>query len=433
MNQLKKTNLLSIALAMLVAVMMISCDEFRDDASPEGEELLTLDVDRQIRAGGSILFDLSKVTNTNKTVEFSISQSPTKGDLSFLNPTLLKYQGLQNFNEGKDLFVVEILDGQQVLDEDTIVVEIIKGDSIGCFAGAQSDLFQVYANEPDTFNVLTNDGICPEKLDSVGFSYEQIKNGKLTLVNDGKFVYEPNPKFVGSDSFVYTLYLIDEESNVYESMAQATIFVQELDSQNVCVDKVWPNIFEHYTFPLQETYPIQIQYPDPACSLPPVTTSIIGVSNGSALLVENDIVIVYQPEAPVDSLETIEYQLTFEDGSQFTRTISMTFTSDRPCEDQFYALEDTLTFQGYPIEVADRTFDPVDNDFICADINYYEMFISSQPEFGKLTVNENREVEYEYSLEDVFGETIVSDAEYTLCIGNVCDKGKIHLRVEIAD
>jgi len=69
---------------------------------------------------------------------------------------------------------------------------------------ANDDSIATYRDKPISFDVLANDSDVEDGKPTIK-SYTQPTNGTLLLDSNGSFIYTPNSKFVGDDSFRYTV------------------------------------------------------------------------------------------------------------------------------------------------------------------------------------------------------------------------------------
>ena len=123
----------------------------------------------------------------------------TSGVVELARPNLLRYTPNSNFN-GVDQVSYTIVDTKGA--ESTALVTI-NVESVNDLPVAKSDQVIVIMDIAKEFDLLANDsglgdGVTIELISNVS-------NGKLVSQSDGKFVYTPNPSFIGEDYFTYQL------------------------------------------------------------------------------------------------------------------------------------------------------------------------------------------------------------------------------------
>ncbi|MFW9968042.1 MAG: Ig-like domain-containing protein, partial [Candidatus Thorarchaeota archaeon] len=154
---------------------------------------------------------------------------PTHGSLSLNADGSFTYTPDPNWY-GTDSFAYEVSDGE--LTDNAIV--IITVNSVNDAPVAKAD---AYTTDEDVPLNIPAPGILGTDSDIEGSILEallltDVSHGILTLFADGSFVYEPNPDFFGIDSFAYTAFDGELESNV----ATVTITVTAVNDAPVAVD-----------------------------------------------------------------------------------------------------------------------------------------------------------------------------------------------------
>ncbi|MCK9495394.1 MAG: Ig-like domain-containing protein, partial [Dehalococcoidia bacterium] len=99
---------------------------------------------------------------------------------------------------GTDTFTYSVSDGQGGSASATVTV-MVSG-----IAGAQPDNVTVTTGEAVTFNAVANDVIA-EGLTAALTSVDDPANGTAVLLDESTIEYTPDPGFVGTDSFLYTI------------------------------------------------------------------------------------------------------------------------------------------------------------------------------------------------------------------------------------
>ena len=106
--------------------------------------------------------------------------------------------------EGEDSFTYTICDDQtpQLCDTATVTIQVIPDN--GNITVANDDAYTTAIDTDVSGNVTDNDND-PEGDDFTVTSNTDPANGSVTVNPDGTFTYTPNPGFVGTDQFTYTI------------------------------------------------------------------------------------------------------------------------------------------------------------------------------------------------------------------------------------
>jgi large repetitive protein len=118
------------------------------------------------------------------------------------------YTPAANYN-GPDSFIYTVSDIHGAKDTATVTLNIAPVQDAPI---ARDDAFSGVHSKPISGNVLANDTDADnDPLTAVAATITTAAGGLVTLLADGNFTYVPNPKFVGVDSFDYTV--LDGQGN----------------------------------------------------------------------------------------------------------------------------------------------------------------------------------------------------------------------------
>ncbi|MGY5862600.1 MAG: Ig-like domain-containing protein, partial [Candidatus Thorarchaeota archaeon] len=131
---------------------------------------------------------------------------------------------------GIDSFMYHVSDGE-LYDEGPVTIEVT---SVNDAPVAEDD---VYFTDEDVPLGVSSPGVLENDYDVEGSYLEahlvtDASNGILTFFSDGSFAYEPYPEFYGTDSFSYTAFDGEFDSNI----ATVTIAINSVNDAPVAVD-----------------------------------------------------------------------------------------------------------------------------------------------------------------------------------------------------
>jgi len=409
-----------------------SCDDYEDDLQLEDEQLLQIASERQVTPGGSILFDLKQSSYSTESVTFGIVTTAEKGELAFIGDGFLKYAANPDFTSGQDFFSLSIESNGEILDIDTIGIEAVSDTSmVDCFNGAISDYYRIDSDKSEfVFNPLKNDGLCQDEIQDIAIEVEQPALGSVVVGTPDSLIYRLPDAQVGIVEFMYTTMITDLEEKVYESAALITLELVDVpDSSKVGCD-IWPSLALQFQSPFQSSYEFQVEFPDPACTVPAYSKVISSVSEGLAVFDEQQVNIIYTPEASPDSVVLIDYQIIFEDNSFLDRRITLLFDDEAQEEECVNLLDDNYVFDrkiNTAEEVFSWIFDPVANDDYCESQDDFLLNIVKEPEAGVLQLNSDQTFTF-------FSESAIDSAQnvtaaYEFCLEQQCDTARIYFTV----
>lgn len=225
-KKMKKVN--QVIKIVLAISLVYGCDTLEQDAIPDEQKTLQFQENVTTLSNTSVIFDLRKHFKTAGEGTFRAKTHPSRGNLSFMAQHFLKYTPNSSFTSGQDFFVVEAVGPNQfIMALDTVNITVVSDTSdIPCFNGALSDYVTTSVNKPVTFNVIKNDGYCKDETTGavVDIIYAPL-HGQLSLIDLFVYQYIPNTDFVGIDTVIYSLELIDLTGNSHFSSAVVSINV----------------------------------------------------------------------------------------------------------------------------------------------------------------------------------------------------------------
>lgn len=404
---------------VFATLLLAACDSFQEDLAPKGEDELILRPTVSALPNTSLYIDLKKTLQTSEVVKFELIVMPSKGQASITDESVLHYVPNQDFISGEDFLTIELINQSGVVvDSDSLFISMsASADSLPCFNGALSDYYYTEENSSLTFNPLSNDGYCPEQpsgaiLDII----EDPEHGEVQQVELFTYSYTPEAGFIGSDSFMYELTLVDDEGSEYYSLAMVTIEVKEAYSH--CDSLVSPFTYhiENHSEPF---HIIEAFRPDPFCgSYNDYTITVLEVASGKAEVVD-DHYIKYTPGS--DTIDFINYKIALPTKTLYNE-IMITFGEQRCLEafDDWYELEvlDSIGTSRDPYRLGVTS-----NDVICGE---YSLEILEQGSIGVAEVSGGL---VSYYADEEFAGTMETRFKYEVCSSGACDQAWVNLTV----
>ena len=203
---------------------------------------------------------------------------------------------------------------------------------------AVDDTANTVAATPVTINVLANDDTGANSggvVDSVTVSGSP-SNGNA-VVSGNSIIYSPNPGFVGTDTFIYTL-------SVVFNTASAPFFQQDTAIVTVTVSPPRPNAVDDTASTLLGT-PVTVNVLANDTGIQLTVAQVTTPANGSAVISGN--AVTYTPNAGFTGTDTFTYTIADSFEETDTATVTVTVSPPRP-----NAVNDTTsTPSGTPVTV----------------------------------------------------------------------------------
>lgn len=439
-----KNFLRSLSIAFAVGVFFSGCDEFLEDAVPQGDDILKLEAEKYTLPGTPIYFNLEWLFEYDDVVSYDIELDPSRGEIYFMDRYLMVYHPDKSFTEGSDLFSVRLLDKDSaVLDIDSVSVAMVQSlDDLPCFNGALPDFFELDEKEEEKeenkvdklyLDILANDGICFDQISGYEIKILDDEGNKIELKNDSIIFspsYEENKEY---ESFFYHLIQYDEEGNEHKSVAKVIISYEGKDDDDDDKDceEVFPNKSYELEKPLNSEYAFKIYYPEEECETGDWTAVVRDVYNGTASFSEVEMKILFSPGNEDDSVSNIYYDILLGEDT-LSRSISIFYYDDDKDDDEecieayddeyyYYAGIDSTGNPAPPFY-----FYPGDNDEKCTDD--YKITILELPDVGEVEVIDGKKIKFEV-FEEFAGPREVK-MEYEICGEGECDDAYVYITVE---
>lgn len=173
-----------------------------------------------------MVITLAGVDTFPGTLTYIVTSEPLHGTLSGSVPTLTHTPALNYF--GTDSFTFKVSDG---LVESTAAIVSITVTPVNDEPNAVDDFYSV--DEDGTLSVaapgvMLNDVDFDPDIMTVTLITD-VTNGVLTLLADGSFVYQPDPNFNGTDTFIYELVTYPGILSEWTDQALVTITINPVN------------------------------------------------------------------------------------------------------------------------------------------------------------------------------------------------------------
>ncbi len=295
----------------------------------------------------------------------SIVTQPGNGTVTFTADGTVIYTPNPGFF-GTDTFVYQISDGHGGTDTATVTIKVDDSSPT-----AVSDSAVTLPDTPVAISVLSNDSD-PDGDPLTVTGITKPNNGTVVLNADGTVTYTPNPGFIGTDTFTYTI--TDPDGNT-DTAVVTVVIAPEIP---YCIDDM-------ATTPSNTpvTVPVLNNDTDPDGDLLTVT-HITQPANGTAVL-NADGTVTYTPNPGFRGVETFTYTACDNDGNCDIASVTITVKNAPPNAED----DSTATPPNTPVSIPVLTNDSdPNNDPLIIDT------IVTQPVNGTVTFTEDGTVIY---------------------------------------
>jgi gliding motility-associated-like protein len=158
----------------------------------------------QTVSGNVLINDV--IADKKPSVRLNPSFQPRCGTVTIAPNGRYTYTANSQGNCILDSFVYTVCNSSNQCINEWVYINIIQSDNRDPFPNANPDFYTTYVNRPVSGNVLNND-ISPNgsTLTVNTTPAGRPSNGAVVLNANGTFTYTPNPGFVGTDRFWYTV------------------------------------------------------------------------------------------------------------------------------------------------------------------------------------------------------------------------------------
>jgi VCBS repeat-containing protein len=276
---------------------------------------------------------------------------------------------------GTDTFTYKAYDGQYYSNIATVTIDVT---SVNDPPIANNDSYSTPENTQLSVGapgVLENDVDIdgPGALTSVLVS--DVSHGTLTLNSDGSFVYDPDPGYIGTDSFTYQAY----DGEDYSNIATVTITIYEAND---------PPVAEDDSYETNEDTQLSVDAPgvlgndyDPDSGPSALTCVLVSDVSHGTLTLNADGSFVYNPDKDYYGEDSFTYQAY--DGQDYSN-VATVYISIFGVNDPPVAVDDTAeTVADTPVEI-----DVTANDYdIDGTIDKSTVTIVTDPSHGTTSVD----------------------------------------------
>jgi len=397
---------------VLLLFTLNACDFEQQDYAPEP----VIDLDPGVktvttRPQSILLINILQDINFNQPVKLSFTQMPSRGQAQFIDLGLIQYQTDDTFISGQDQFSYQIASASnQILMQDTVLINMAgESDTLSC--GAYYDYQKTETDKEVVIDVLANDVLCSETMDSVVLKISKSPTNGSAVIKNNQVVYLPSPGFIGLDPLIYEICPGDLEGDCY----YATVDL-EVISSGCEIDLVPDSI--HYYYNFSDTIKYNLLANDLICDSINVTLELENVPAGNMAYISNQ-QLMYYPEQTDFEMIQFNYKVCNQNHPCHSEVIIITFadsTEAAACEvklqDDIYDLRSDSSMQAsYDLQI-------LSNDLICSD--EYILQIPKSPAAGNVIIHSNY---LEFKPEENQAGKVVFN--YQLCLDNFCYTGEI--------
>ncbi|UMB53397.1 Ig-like domain-containing protein [Lutibacter sp. A64] len=288
---------------------------------------------------------------------------------------------------------------------------------------AINDINNTFVDVPVDGNVLTNDFDLEGNAQEVTLNTEPT-SGRVVVSTDGSYTYTPDPGFIGTDTFSYTIC----DDGIPEACDSATVTVEVLEDPYADINEVVAN---NDTATTEEDQPVEgnllsNDFDPEGDELIVNETPVTGPTNGSVTIDPNG-TFVYTPNPGFEGEDTFVYEVC-DDGTPSVcdeATVTIIVNPDNGVNDT-YANDDA--YNGNPNK--DITGSLLDND---TDPEGYVLEVVTlisgvDPSEGALTLRSDGT----FTFIPARGFKGATSFVYEVCDGDTpqaCDKATVYLTV----
>jgi CshA-type fibril repeat protein len=323
---------------------------------------------------------------------------PEHGTLTDNGDGTLTYTPDPGFT-GDDTFTYTIEDEDG--NTDTAVVMVVVKEDVP--RGVDNTVI-TQGGQPITVDILSDDVDPNDDLLTVK-GITDPANGTADYNDDGTVTYTPDPGFIGTETFTYTV--CDAEENC------------DIAAITVTVENTPPSPLNDYASTLVNT-PVSIPVLDNDKDINGDPLNLVGISTPPAngtVTINPDGTVTYTPNEGFEGTDTFTYLVEDDKGGITVATVTVTVSDEVPAaqDDTASARPETPT----KIEVLKNDTDPNDDPLTVKDV--------TDPPHGSVLINEDGTVTYTPDPGFIGTDTFT----YTVCDDNGhCDTADVTVTVE---
>lgn len=354
----------------------------------------------------SLTLNATDIEDADSTLIWSIASQGGHGTASASTPgasSTINYTPNANYN-GTDSFVVQVADGNGGTDTITVNVNIAPQNDDPT---ANDDSYIVdEQSSGNVLNVLANDSILPDSGETLSITAVGTPDNGGTAINNGtNIAYTPDPAFIGTEMFTYTI----SDGNGGTDTATVTVTVQDVNFPPVITEgtSVLVNMDEDST---PTAFSLTLNATDPDGNT--LTWSIFAQgANGTASAsgTGGSKVIGYTPNPNFNGVDSFVVRVSDGNGGTDDITVNVNIAAQN---DDPTANDDSFTVNE---QSSNNTLNVLANDLIAPD-NGETLAITAvgTPDNGGTAVNNGTNITYTPDLAFIGTETFT----YTISDGN---------------
>ncbi len=233
---------------------------------------------------------------------------PPNGTVSFNPDGTVTYTPDPDFN-GTDTFGYTVCDEVQNCTTGIVTVTV---NPVNDPPIAIDDLVSTEEGTPYSFDPTEND-LDPDGDGVVTSAVTQPENGSVVINNDGTVTYTPDPGFIGTDTFTYT---IEDDDGAVDTAVIRVVVLEGENNPPVAVD-------DTYEVPRNRTTALEVLANDSDPDGDPLTiVQVVQPRNGSATL-DDEGQVLYRPRAGYFGPDSFTYTITDGNGATSTADVEL--------------------------------------------------------------------------------------------------------------
>jgi len=370
----------------------------------------------------SVISNDSDPDGDNLVITTTPVSGPLNGSVTIFTDGMIDYTPIANY-VGPDQFIYQICDdgAPQSCADVVVFIDVLSFSPLNSIH-ATFDANSGGIDQTQSGNVTDNDidpeaGILTVVLDN------DVSTGTLILDPDGSYTFDPDPGFVGIESFVYTVC----DNGFPIACDNATVYLQVVDLANIRNNDV-VGAPDNFVMEVGDTLSASVisNDTDPDGDNLSITTTPVSIPSNGAVTINPDGTIEYIPDPGYSGVDNFLYEVCDDGFSQSCTNVLVTIDIlENDGINNLYATDDENSGEVGQLQSGDVTANDYDPESGTLTVNTSPI---SDVSNGTLTLNANGTYTYLPNTGYVGNDQFV----YSVCDDDspiACDEATVYLTV----